>query len=49
MNNANLDVIVFPTWSDPPRLIGEYYIADGAVPWQSTPLHLDVLSMVLCM
>ena len=30
MNNANVDVIVFPTWSDPPRLIGEYYIADGA-------------------
>ena len=30
MNNANVDVIFYPTWSDPPRLIGEYYIADGA-------------------
>ena len=29
MNNANVDVIVYPTWSDPPRLIGEYYSADG--------------------
>ena len=29
MNNANVDAIVYPTWSDPPRLIGEYYSADG--------------------
>lgn len=29
MNNANVDVIVYPTWSDPPRLIGEYHSADG--------------------
>jgi len=30
MNNANVDVIVYPTWSNPPRLIGDYYSADGA-------------------
>lgn len=30
MNNANLDVVVYPTWSNPPRLIGDYFSADGA-------------------
>ncbi|CAK0787609.1 hypothetical protein CVIRNUC_010831 [Coccomyxa viridis] len=29
MNNQNVDVIVFPTWSNPPRLIGDYYSCDG--------------------
>ena len=32
MNNANVDAIVYPTWSDPPRLIGDYYNADGKAP-----------------
>ena len=30
MNKANLDVVVYPTWSNPPRLIGDYFSADGA-------------------
>ena len=29
MNNQNVDVLVFPTWSNPPRLIGDYYSCDG--------------------
>lgn len=36
MNNANVDVIVFPTWSNPPRLIGDYYSPDG-MPLCTTP------------
>jgi hypothetical protein len=30
MNNANLDVIVYPTWTNLPRLIGDYFSPDGA-------------------
>ncbi len=30
MNKANVDVVVYPTWSNPPRLIGDYFSADGA-------------------
>ena len=29
MNDANVDAIVYPTWSNPPRLIGDYYSFDG--------------------
>ncbi|CAL8464697.1 g4232 [Coccomyxa elongata] len=29
MNKANLDVVAYPTWSNPPRLIGDYFSADG--------------------
>ncbi|KAK9904758.1 hypothetical protein WJX75_001986 [Coccomyxa subellipsoidea] len=29
MNNANLDVIVYPTWTNLPRLIGDYFSPDG--------------------
>ena len=29
MNDANVDAIVYPTWSNPPRLIGDYYSPDG--------------------
>ena len=30
MDNARVDVLVFPTWSNPARLIGDYYSPDGA-------------------
>ena len=30
MDNAKVDVLVFPTWSNPARLIGDYYSPDGA-------------------
>ena len=30
MNSANVDVLVFPTWSNPPHLIGDFYSPDGA-------------------
>ena len=29
MNNGNLDVIAFPTWSNPPKLIGNTFGPDG--------------------
>ncbi len=35
MNNANLDVIVYPTWTNPPRLIGDFFSPDGE---QGSPL-----------
>jgi hypothetical protein len=38
MNNANVDVLVFPTWSNPPHLIGDFYTPDGAqrLTWHSS-------------
>lgn len=31
MNNADLDVVVYPTWSNPPRLIGDFFQPDGVL------------------
>jgi len=29
MDNAEVDVVIYPTWSNPPRLIGDTVSADG--------------------
>ena len=46
MNNQNVDVIVFPTWSNPPRLIGDYYSCDGEHRTVMQPFQLPACLMV---
>jgi hypothetical protein len=44
MNSNSVDVIVYPTWSNPPRLIGDTYRPDGMFFMSEATLHRTPLS-----
>ena len=49
MDGAGVDVIVYPTWSNVARLVGDYITPDGAPPTHPTCMHRRHLLNACCM